>query len=472
MKRVAVIGGGLTGLAAAHRLNEIGSGIEVELFEATGRTGGVLHTEKIAPFLVEHSADMFTTMDPAALQLCERIGLSDQLIGTNQQFQRAFIAQGNALVPVPRGLNLMTPSDLDGIRETSLLSDEGKQRFLAEEFVGAQPGPTDESLESFAIRRFGEEAYRQIIQPLVGGIYTADPTRLSLRATLPQYLEMEAKHGSIIAATRAKRESANSTDQPAPTSGARYNMFLAPKGGMASLIAALRGHLTRTTVRTSERVTGVRQQSGFWQLVLESGTPEDFDALILTCPANEVATMVREPFASLAELLGQIEYASSAIVVQGFQRQQIEHPLDGFGFVVPLTENRKILAGSFSSVKFAGRADEDHVLTRTFIGGGCQPELLAHSDAELADIARHELGELLKITGDPVLEKVVRWNHSMPQYHLGHLDRVAEIESLVAAIPGLEIAGKSFRGVGIPACVRSGEQAAERMAEFLNSRGV
>lgn len=461
MKRVAVIGGGITGLAAAHRLNELAPETEVHLFESTSRLGGVLHTESVQDYLVEHSADMFTTKDVAALNLCQRIGLADELINTNSKFQRAFIAQDNQLVPVPRGLNLMTPSDLDAIRNSPLLSEAGKQRFLQEEFIEPAQGLSDESLKDFATRRFGQEAFDKIIQPLVGGIYTADPAKLSLRSTLPQYLEMEARFGSVIGAAKASSAQADQKNQA--TSGARYHLFVAPRNGMASLVESLRNHLTNTQIHMEQSATTLNRLAEGWQLVNQAGTSQDFDGVIITCPSNIAARMIRTASGELSQMLETIEFASSAIVIHGFNRQQIDHELNGFGFVVPLSQNRNILAGSFSSVKFDGRCSDDKLLSRTFVGGGCQAELLENDDAQIAEMARQDLAELLGISGAPELTKVVRWNHSMPQYHLGHNNLISDIEKAVKGIDALEIAGKCFRGVGIPACIASGEDAAERL---------
>ncbi|MEC9093700.1 MAG: protoporphyrinogen oxidase [Planctomycetota bacterium] len=471
MKKIAVVGGGITGLAAAHRLNELCPDIHVDLFESSPDTGGVLKTEGVQDFLVEHSADMFTSHHKAALNLCDRIGFTDQLVGTNPKNQRAFIAQGSNLVPVPRGLNLMTPSDLASIQTTPLLSDEGKKRFLQEEIIPPKPRTDDESLESFAVRRFGVEAYEKLIQPLVGGIYTADPKKLSLQSTLNQYLEMESHHGSIIAAAKSQQqrstENENRENGSLQTSGARYNLFLAPKAGMSSLIEAVRQRMTYTSILLGNRVNTVKQRHSAWQLQLENGTQADYSAVILTCPAKQAADLIGHQFQDLAAQLGSITYASSAIVIHGFEKKQINHPLDGFGFVVPLVENRNILASSFSSVKFPGRANDQNVLLRTFVGGGCQPELLDRSNPEIAQLVQDELQDLLGTRGTPKYETIIRWNHSMPQYHVGHLDWVRQLESDLEAIEGLEVAGKSYRGVGIPACVESGELAAARIAQLI-----
>ena len=464
------MGGGITGLAAAHHLEELNPDVEIDLFESDTRVGGVLQTEFSGGFLVEHSADMFTTRERAAIDLCERIGFADQLLETNRQHQRAFIAAGSKLVPVPRGLNLMTPSDLDAIRTTTLLSDDGKRRFLEEEKIPARTGDVDESLKAFAVRRFGKEAYEKIIQPLVGGIYTADPEKLSLQATLPQYHAMEKESVSIIAACR--KAAGKGTSKEAKTSGARYNLFLAPRKGMGSLVEALANRLQRTSIRLDSRVTrvscNVDGNIANWSLTSQGKVMGSYAAVIATSPASDVAGCLDSRYAGLKQRLSEIRTASSAIVIHGFDRKQVCHPLDGFGFVVPLSEQRKILASSFSSIKFSGRCPEADVLIRSFVGGGCQAELLEHPDDEINEMALKELQELIGVR-QPSFSRLIRWNDSMPQYHLGHLTRVKQIEDEVNGIPGLELAGKWLRGVGIPACIESGENAATRCHDYLVS---
>jgi oxygen-dependent protoporphyrinogen oxidase len=465
--KVAIVGGGITGLAAAHRLNELDPTVDVHLFESSDRLGGVLRTERSGDFLLEHSADMFTTKDTAAIELCKRIGFEDELIQTNGKFQRAFIVKGNSLVPVPKGLNLMSPSNLDAIRETTLLSSAGKKRFLDEVNVPPKLENQDDSLFEFATRRFGAEAYDKIIQPLVGGIYTADPKKLSMQATLNQYLDMERRHGSVIGAmARQKKVGENDSlkSDAVVTSGARYNLFLAPRNGMAAWIAALQSRLTNTTIQLNSFVRSISSEGASWRLQSSSGESE-FDRVLISTPASIAAKLLCDVDLELSRQLQTICYASSAIVVHGFSRESVEDSLEGFGFVVPLSESRNILAASFSSVKYAGRSPDESVLIRSFVGGACQPELLEQTDASICDMVKEDLADLLGVKGAPQLESVVRWTESMPQYHVGHTDLVAQIESSVASINHLAIAGKSYKGVGIPACVQSGESAAESLLD-------
>lgn len=463
-RRVVVVGGGITGLAAAHRLLELDATLDVLLLEASGRLGGVLQTERRNGFLVERSADMFTTRDPWALELCRRIGLEKELIETRAEHRRAFVVRQGRLIPVPAGFSLMTPTRLWPLVTTPLLSWRGKLRLAGEYFVAARREEGDESLADFARRRLGNEVFRWLIQPVVGGIYTADPERLSMAATMRQFVEMERRHGGLI---RGVQRQAGKRDMRA-ASGARYGMFVAPRDGMSRLIEAIAERLPADTVRLGRAVQQIEPGSeGGWRLSLQGGEPLEADALILATPAPVAARLLDPVHAELAGEVRGIPHAGAAVVVRGYRRDQLDHPADGFGFVVPLAEGRRILAGSFASVKFAGRAAEEHLLLRTFVGGACQPELLQLSDAQIERLVDEELGQLLGARGRPLFSEVVRWENTMPQYHVGHLDRVRRIEAHVESLPGLELCGNAYRGVGIPFCVHDGERAAESL---LNRR--
>jgi oxygen-dependent protoporphyrinogen oxidase len=548
--RVAVVGGGITGLAAAHRLQELAPTCEVVVFDGASQWGGVLGTQREHGCLIERSADMFITREPWALQLCQRIGFADQLINTNERDRRAFVVHRHRLVEVPEGFTLMSPARIGPMVRTPLLSWRGKLRLAAEWFIRKRRETGDESLRDFSVRRFGREAYERLIQPLIGGIYTADPTKLSMAATMRQFVEMEQRYGSVIRGTRnAGRAEPRTSDAatasgasraPGPRdnggvrdnlgapgngsargnsgargdSGARYGLFVAPREGMSSLIEAIVARLRPGSLRINTPVTAIHplmlaadggsrtsssvgtgsnagshgsdssyataaasrssQRPTVWMVTSgradEPSRTEPFDAVILATPAPrsaELAAPWSEPLA--AELRG-IPVAGAAIVIGVYRRADIRHPLNGFGFVVPLAERMRILSGSFASVKFIGRAPDDLVVTRTFLGGACQPELLLLGDAELREAAHAELNELLGVSGPPVFGDVVRWDGAMPQYHVGHLERVDRIEALEAAQPGFALAGNAYRGVGIPFCVRSGEQAATRVVEQLRER--
>lgn len=462
--RIAVLGGGISGLAAAHRLTEIAPHVAVRLFESQPRLGGILETVRRGDYLIERSADMFTTREPWALDLCKRVGLTDELIETDQRYRKALIVFGGKLHPVPDGFQLMTPSKLWPMATSPLLSATGKLRMAGEYLVPPRKSRNDESLASFVRRRFGPEAFERLVQPLVGGIYTADPEKLSMAATLPQFLEMERRHGGLL---RSILKAPAKKEGQAEGSGARYGQFLAPRQGMSQLVDAVASRLPTDCVQLQAKVQQVsRIQSGQWHVDVEGQAPQVFEGLIYALPVSSSA-LLRGIDQPLGTLLEQITCASCSIVVLGYRRSQIKHPLNAFGFVVPAIEKRKVIAGSFASVKFPGRAPDDRVLIRVFIGGALQPDLATLPDDELTRIASDELNALLGASGKAEISEVVRWLNAMPQYHVGHLDLVAQIEARVVEIPGFALAGNAYRGVGVPFCIRSGEQAAERVVEQL-----
>jgi oxygen-dependent protoporphyrinogen oxidase len=476
---VAIVGGGISGLAAAHRLRELDPTAAITLFEAGDRLGGVLQTDRGRDgWLIERSADMFLTREPWALDLCRRIGIAGELIETDARFRRAYVVRRGRLVRVPEGFTLMSPARIWPIVTTPLFSPPGKLRLAWEYFVPARKDDGDESLESFVVRRFGREAFDLLVQPLIGGIYTADPAKLSVQATLPQFIEMERQHGSLIRGMRVqaasgRRKTPDSTDHSETGTGARYGLFVAPRDGMQRLVETLAARLPPETVRLDAcvvRVVGPIRQAGpeasNWRVFLEDdANPAEFDDLVLATPAAACSRLLANVDAQLAELIGRIEYAGCSVAILGIRREQLARPIDGFGFVVPAIEKRQIIAGSLASLKFPGRAPEGKLLLRVFVGGALQPELARLPDEDIRRIVLAELRELLGLAGEPEFFDVARWLGMMPQYHVGHLDLVRQIEERAAAIPNFALAGNAYRGVGVPFCVRSGERAAERIAE-------
>ncbi|QDT89481.1 protoporphyrinogen oxidase [Gimesia algae] len=478
-KRIAVVGGGITGLSAAFRLQELADEnnqpVEVTLFESQPEAGGWIGTINQEGYLIDTGADMFITNKPAAIELCQRLGLEDQLISTNQQYRGALILKDGTPVPVPLGFELMTPSRILPMLKTPLLSPSGKLRMGLEYFVPRRTSETgldtdDESLAEFVTRRFGKEALTRLIQPLVAGIYTSDPEKLSLRATLPRFLDMERDHRSLIKAIRKQKRASKSAD----ATGARYGLFAAFKKGMQTLICTLAERVSSGgTILYDHRVTQVAAADAGYDLTFESADKsqtQHFDAVLLTTAAPQAGQMLASYAPVLSELLKQIEYASTAIQVSVHRLENIKHPLKAFGLVIPAVEQRKIFAVAFSSRKFPGRAPEGCVQLRTFVGGAMQPELLEHSDDELNAIVNRELTDILGVSGEPVYSKLLRHNQSMPQYHLGHLQLVERIEQATVGLSGLELAGNAYRGVGIPDCIQSAELAAARMMAELTAR--
>jgi oxygen-dependent protoporphyrinogen oxidase len=388
--------------------------------------------------------------------LCRRVGIADELIETDRRFRRAYVVRCGRLVQVPEGFTLMSPARVWPIVTTPLLSPLGKLRLACEYFVAAKKDDADESLESFVVRRFGREAFDRLVQPLIGGIYTADPAQLSVQATLPQFVEMERKFGSLIRGMRRK-----GTGDRGQGTGARYGLFVAPRDGMQRLVEAIAARLPPGVVLLKTRVERIERHSDWKLIVGGDSQPQSFDDLILATPGAVSSRLLASIDSKLGELVGRVTYAGCAVALVGIRREQLARPLNGFGFVVPTIEQRKIIAGSLASLKFPGRAPEGKLLLRVFVGGALQPELAALPDEDIRRIVFAELRELLGLSGEPEFFEVARWLGMMPQYHVGHLDLVRQIEERAAAIDRFALAGNAYRGVGVPFCIRSGELAAE-----------
>ena len=458
--RLVIVGGGIAGLTAAHRAVEISrereTALELTVLEARDRLGGTIETEHAGGFLVETGPDSFLSEKPWALALCRRIGLESRLVGTDDRFRRVFVWFGKRLHPVPDGFQLLAPTRLTPFITSSLFSWPGKLR-MALDVILPRGGGGDESLGEFVRRRLGREALERIAQPLVAGIYTADPDELSLLATMPRFVELERRERSLIVGLwKASRKA-----PAASTSGARWSLFVSLAGGMGELIAALASRLPSDAVRLKHRVGGIERRGVHWRVTTEEAGAIDADAVIVATETHAASRLLRYVDPPLATMLEMIPYASSATVSLGYRRADVPHPLDGFGFVVPRAEHRDLLACTFSSVKYPGRAPERHVLIRCFVGGALNTAALERSDDEIVERVRRELGEALGITAAPMLTRVARHPASMPQYAVGHLTTVETIERRLAAIPGLLLAGGGYRGVGIADCVRSGEAAAD-----------
>ena len=469
IKRIAVIGGGIAGLAAAHRLTEIAhernSALEILLFEARERVGGAIATEHVDGFVVEAGPDSLISAKPWALALCERLGLEERLISTNPARQSVLVVRNGRAVPLPEGFLLMAPTRFFPFATTPLFSLGGKLRMAAEYFTPRGAAEEDESLASFVKRRFGREALERVVQPLIGGIYAADPEKLSLAATMPRFLEMEQARGSVIKGMlREKRQS------PAqrPESGARWSLFLSLAGGMQELVDAIAARLPEGCVRTHTRVTEVsRDAAGKPWTIVANGVAVEVDGLVVAAPAYAAAGLVRPVAPEIARELDAIPYTSTATVSLAYRQADIPRDPGGFGMIVPAIEKRKILACTFSSVKYAGRAPAGSVLLRSFIGGALQPELFDQDDASMETNARIELRELLGIASAPVFTRVHRHPRAMPQYPVGHLASMRRIEQELKKLPSLRLAGNAYYGVGIADCVHSGEKAAEDVGKAL-----
>jgi protoporphyrinogen/coproporphyrinogen III oxidase len=476
-QRVVVIGGGVSGLAAAHQLTEMGGSnppFDVLLLEASNRIGGTVRTHHREGFLLEGGPDAFVSEKPEALELAKRIGLGPQLIETNESHRRSFVVRRGRLHPTPEGFQLLAPTRLWPFVISGIFSWAGKARMALDLILPRRAHldkDTDESLAAFVRRRLGREALERMAQPMVGGIYTADPEKLSLRATMPRFLEMERAHRSLILAMRrsARVQRRNGDDATRGVSGARYSLFLSFKDGMQTLTDALAAHLPEGCVRLNTRVERMRFDGESRRWILATNTGESISAagVVVALPAYAAANLLRETDAVLADELDAISYASTATINLAYRREDIPHPLDGFGFVVPHAERRATLACSFSSVKFAGRAPEGHALLRAFVGGALQPEMFGLNEEQIVEAVRRDLRELLGVERAPLFTHVEKWPHSMAQYHVGHIERVARIRERLRALPTLRLAGNAYEGAGIPDCVRSGEDAAKHVLNVV-----
>jgi protoporphyrinogen/coproporphyrinogen III oxidase len=457
INRIVVVGGGITGLAAAQRLIELGQ-TNVTLIEASPRLGGTIQTEHRDGFLIERGPDSFISEKPEAVQLAKRLGLESRLIQTNEEYRRSFIVRNGRLRAVPEGFQLLAPSRIWPFLTSDIFSFGAKARIAMELFLPRKStnGTQDESLASFVRRRLGREALERMAQPMVGGIYTADPETLSLRATLPRFLDMEREHRSLILAMLRQGQA-----QKSGTSGARYSLFLSFDRGMQVLVDELAS--VKADVRLNTRVESLKFDRT-WNITTNTGERFEAESVCLAVPAYIAASLLN---GSVAAKLNQIKYASTATINFAYKRSAINHSLNGFGFVVPLIEKRSLIACTFSSVKFAGRAPSGYALLRAFAGGALQPEIFALDEAEMAARVEADLRELLGITTKPLFIEVAKWERSMPQYEVGHLDRINEIENEVSKLPGLALAGNSYRGAGIPDCIRGGQSAAESIVTYL-----
>ena len=460
--KLVVVGGGIAGLSAAHRAVEVAREravpLDLTLIEARDRLGGTIASERADGFLVESGPDSFLSEKPWALALCRRLGVEDRLVRTDDRFRKVFVWYRGRLHPLPDGFQLLAPTAMRPFATSSLFSLRGKLR-MALDLVLPRGSGDDESLGAFVRRRLGAEALERVAQPLVAGIYTADPDDLSLAATMPRFLELERRDRSIILGLRRALRLA-----PLPgTSGARWSLFVTFGAGMQEFVTTLAARLPGGAVVLGRRANALERVAERWRVMTAEGGSFEADRVIVATEAHATARLTRYLEPALTTLLEEIPYASAATLSLGYRRADVPHALDGFGFVVPRTEGKALLAGTFSSVKYPGRAPEGCVLIRAFMGGMLDAGVLAEADDALVARARDELRAALGITAPPLLTRLHRWPASMPQYRVGHLTRVEMIERVSGALPGLSLAGAAYRGVGIADCVRSGEAAAERV---------
>jgi protoporphyrinogen/coproporphyrinogen III oxidase len=453
--KVAVIGGGIAGLAAAYRLESLLPDAAVILVEREPRLGGKILTERVDGFLVEGGPDSFLSRKQRGVGLCEDLGLADELVGRRPENEHSFVRRGGALHSLPAGLTGMIPTSLEALAGSPLLSPAGKDRLAAEVDLPPLPGGDDESVASFVTRRLGREAYQWLVEPLVTGIYGGDGEQLSLQATFPDLRALELEHGSLVRGLLAQ-----------PRTDSRYPPFVSLRDGMGALVTALVGRLKRTSRVTGRPALAVRTRPGGYAVEIHGGDVVEADGVVVAVPAFAAAELFSELDPELASTHAEIPYASSALVSLGYRGQDAVHSLDGYGYVVPRAEGSDVLACTWTSSKWERRAPRGHVLVRVYAGRFGDRGITQDSEQDLVALAREEMHRL-GIDARPVLTRIHRWPRGMPQYVLGHPERLERIESALAHHPGLALAGAAYRGVGIPDCIHSGEEAARSIAESL-----
>jgi oxygen-dependent protoporphyrinogen oxidase len=453
-----IVGGGITGLSAAYELDR--RGVPFMLLEASPRLGGLIRTDYVDGFVVEAGPESVLAQKPAALQLCQELGLGGRIISALPP-RIAFIKKGSRLIPIPSPSVLGIPLTLKGVLRYRLLPAVGRARLAAEPLVPRASNPSaDESVGSFFRRRFGQATVGLIAAPLLGGIHAGRVEALSMRSVYPGFVAAEQSHGSVRRAFRRR-----------PVSGTA-GAFRSLEGGMGELVAAMGRRLPPGRVRLAAGAATLSRTSIGWRV----GTPQgDLEArtVILAAPAYAAARLFSSLDQEASALCAGVQYVSTAGVTLAYARDQVAHPLEGSGFVVAReTPFERVTACTWVSSKWAGRAPEGFVLLRAFVGGASDPSAVDLPDADLTAVVTGELAGLLGLTGAPLLTRTHRWRDASPQHHVGHLARLARLDARLGRHPGLFVAGSGFRAIGIPDCVADGRAAGAAAAEFMTAAAV
>lgn len=467
MKRVAIIGGGISGLSAAFQLEKAraaGAELAYTLFESGQRLGGSMYSDRVDGCLVEAGPDSFLTEKPWALTLCKELGIDDQLIGSNDAQRKTYIVVNGRLVAMPDGLMFMVPTKLVPTALSPLFSWATKVRMARELLHPPRPMDSDETVGELVERHFGAEVVDRLADPLLSGVYGGDANKLSARAVLPRFVEMEEKYGSLSRAMLAahnKMRAMAGKQSPRP-------LFSSLKDGMQQLADAILARLDHASIRMRTRIRGIYPENGDWRVAIDMGGNEMFDAVIVATPANIAGGLLEAVDRDLADDLLGITYSSSVTVTLGYHMDQLKHLPPGFGFLVPRSEGTRMLACTFVHNKFPHRAPMDKGILRCFLGGARDEAVLNLTDDEIVDTVRAELKKIVKLDARPMFDRVYRWRGAMAQYESGHIARVARIEKRVKEIAGLALAGNAYHGIGVPDCIREGTNAANSIAQMVS----
>lgn len=478
--RIAIIGGGIAGLSAAYYASKLQEAPgTITLLEQADYWGGKLVTERVpfdgGQFVIEGGPDTFVVTKPWGLALCRELGLADRLRGTNPETRKTYILKNEKLHELPGGLTMMIPTEIGPMMRTGLLSWPAKARMGLDFMLPPAAGNGDEALGAFVTRRLGRSAYENLIEPLMSGIYAGDGDQLSLQSTFPYLRDLERQHGGLVKGAlalrreRLRKARANG-GSPAPVPGSR-SIFLTPLTGLVEIVETLVQNLGRSRVQLhlGTAVQSIRPTSDGYSILISNGETIAADGIILATPSYIAADLVEGFAPDLAVELRPIEYVSTATVTLAYRQADLLRPLDGYGYVIPRREGRKALACTWTSTKFPHRAPEGYALLRIFIGRAGQEDEIPWDEAGLLEIAREELNLTLGITAAPLVTRIYRWEKAMPQYNLGHPERLQRIERALSAYRGLALAGSAYQGIGIPDCIHSGEMAVQKIVSTTHS---
>ena len=468
-KKIVIIGGGISGLATAYSLEEIarkkGESISITLFEKNNRIGGNILTERTDGFLIEGGPDCFLSEKPWAIQLCERLGMGESLLRTNDEYRKTYILLNGHLHELPEGVILMIPTEIFPLLKSNLISLSGKIRMGMELFIPKKESSADESLSQFVRRRLGQEALDKIAAPLVAGVHAEDPDTMSVKSRFPRFVQMEEEYGSLIkgmiAKRREMRRAGSKGNKP------KYTMFMTLKDGLSEMPATIVQNLKMTKILTNREVADVDKRDIF-KISLKNGEVLDADTVVFATPSYETARLLTGINDSISALLNKIPYTSTATVSLAFKKESISNPMNGFGFLVPRQEKRRITGATWVSRKFSYRSPDDSVLIRCFIGGSHNEKLVFLNDKDMIEMVKGELRDIMGITSEPLLTRIYRWEKAMPQYTIGHEERLSILDKKLSEYPGMFLTGSSYRGSGISECIKDGQLTAESVLKYLN----
>ena len=472
-KKIAIIGGGIGGLSAAYAIEKEADAknlnnrlnIKIDVFEKQGRMGGNIQTDRIDGFVVEGGPDCVYSEKPASLELCNEIGLENELLRTREEKKGTFVYWNGRLHNLPEGVILMIPTMIMPILLSPLISLPGKLRMALEPFIPKRTSEEEESLSQFVRRRLGKELLEKIAEPLVGGIHAGNAETMSIKASFPRFVDLEQKYGSLIRGMLARKKQMGLTSKGKRP---KYTMFMTLKKGLQDFTDTLQKKLSKTKFHINKEVSSISQENGGYEITFKDGMLQKYDSVIIATPAYNAAELIKGMNANLSDKLMEIPYSSTATVSLAYSFSDLKSIQKGFGFIVPRISNRKIMAATYTSNKFLFRAPEGKGLVRCFVGGAQKEELVSLDDKEMGKMVRKELKEIAGIDGQPLFTKIYRWEKAMPQYVIGHIDRVKKIEALFAECPGLYSSGSAYNGIGTSDCISTSRKVGESVVGFLS----